>query len=726
MDMLLYAILNKKIKNSGSGGGSIDLSEYAKKEDLVGQKTADGGEIFNDYENNIATTNSHAEGTYTTASGNYSHAEGGGTTASGYYSHAEGGGTTASGTSSHAEGGETKALGDKSHAEGATTTASGNYSHAEGYSTKANGNYSHAEGGGTTASGTSSHAEGSGTKASSNYQHVQGKFNVEDTNGKYAFIIGNGENNNNRSNAIAIDWDGLFYLNNSDAGIDLSEISGNVTKLINDSSRIEQSLSDYADTKEEVTQARVDANGTTYSTLKERLDSTDENVEKIESVSTELKGNLDDIDSVVYKVVKSENVYNSESEWFVGYALMGLIGESTMDTTYEYASQTISDVMEVIPGVTYRTLVEGGTTSTLGRWFLYGDDKVLINTEVSSTIEVPENGKYLRMQVNNGKETELAGIQPTNGTSVGYTIVPYSIEKLRNVALKDEIPDVSDIKNESKTENGKVWTATENGAEWKSIENETIKPIILFVFDNATYDNRAEILESNGMHGSFGLNMHSKSSTWYDDLKQLVKNGHDVGIYSGEGEMPTEYSGDTSEEDWYTYVKAAVDSFNAKGIYYPTMYHCPNKKSSFKLENALNDLNFRYVHCGYTMAGESWKDDGTVYHSISQNDGISKYISSYGMSQNDSATDIAKIDEAVENNYILPLFTHNVTENATGTQMELSSFKTVVAYVKSLKDAGTVEVLTLRELWEKKHPDEIEEMHFKQLIAPLVDLASSN
>lgn len=449
-------------------------------------------------------------------------------------------------------------------------------------------------------------------------------------------------------------------------------------------------------------------------------------VEKIESVSTELKEDLDDLESTVYEVIKSENVYNSESEWFAGYALMGVIGESTIDTTYKYASQTISDVMEVIPGVTYRTLVEGGTTSTLGRWFLYGDDKVLINTEVSSTIEVPENGKYLRMQVNNGVETKLAGIQPTNGTSVGYTIVPYSIEKLRKVALKDEIPDVSDIKNESKTENGKVWTATENGAEWKSIENETIKPIILFVFDNATYDNRAEILESNGMHGSFGFNMHSKSSTWYDDLKQLVKNGHDVGIYSGEGEIPTEYSGDTSEEDWYTYVKAAVDSFNAKGIYYPTMYHCPSKKSSFKLENALNDLNFRYVHCGYTMAGESWKDDGTVYHSISQNDGISKYISSYGMSQNDSATDIAKIDEAVENNYILPLFTHMVTENATGTQMELSSFETVVAHVKSLKDAGTVEVLTLRELWEKKHPDEIEEMHFKQLIAPLVDLASSN
>lgn len=33
MDMLLYALLNKKIKNSG--GGAVDLSEYAKKEEVA-------------------------------------------------------------------------------------------------------------------------------------------------------------------------------------------------------------------------------------------------------------------------------------------------------------------------------------------------------------------------------------------------------------------------------------------------------------------------------------------------------------------------------------------------------------------------------------------------------------------------------------------------------------------------------------------------------------------
>lgn len=61
------------------------------------------------------------------------------------------------------------------------------------------------------ASGQDSHAEGSGTKASSENQHVQGKYNIEDTASKYAFIIGNGKDNDNRSNAFAVDWNGNIF-----------------------------------------------------------------------------------------------------------------------------------------------------------------------------------------------------------------------------------------------------------------------------------------------------------------------------------------------------------------------------------------------------------------------------------------------------------------------------------------------------------------------------------
>ncbi len=152
-------------------------------------------------------TYSHAEGSGT-ASGYYSHAEGAATTASGFYSHAEGSNTTASGFYSHAEGSNTTASGYYSHAEGSNTTALGYYSHAEGFKVEARGMYSHAEGILTTASGTCSHTEGSNTIARGDHQHVQGKYNVEDTNKKYAHIVGGGTSENKRKNIHTLDWDG--------------------------------------------------------------------------------------------------------------------------------------------------------------------------------------------------------------------------------------------------------------------------------------------------------------------------------------------------------------------------------------------------------------------------------------------------------------------------------------------------------------------------------------
>ena len=182
-----------------------------------------GGVVENSVSENVASGDySHAEGNYTTASGNYSHAEGNYTTASSPYSHAEGNGSTASGEDSHAEGGATIASGIGSHAEGGWTTASGADSHAEGNYTTASGDSSHAEGDHTTASGNYSHAEGNRTIANHFSQHVFGSYNIADPStasstqrGNYVEIVGNGANNNNRSNARTLDWNGNEVLKGS-------------------------------------------------------------------------------------------------------------------------------------------------------------------------------------------------------------------------------------------------------------------------------------------------------------------------------------------------------------------------------------------------------------------------------------------------------------------------------------------------------------------------------
>lgn len=154
---------------------------------------------------------SHAEGDSTATIGIASHAEGSWTIASGTASHAEGSNTEASGAYSHTEGHNTRASGGGSHAEGFGSVAIGNGSHAEGHNTKSNGEYSHAEGFGTNANGDYSHAEGEGTTANGEHQHVQGKHNIEDTENRYAHIVGNGIKVNETifwSNAHTLDWQG--------------------------------------------------------------------------------------------------------------------------------------------------------------------------------------------------------------------------------------------------------------------------------------------------------------------------------------------------------------------------------------------------------------------------------------------------------------------------------------------------------------------------------------
>ena len=164
---------------------------------------------------------SFAEGYNTTASNNEAHAEGYSSRAIGQFTHAENWLTLASGQASPAEGYNTTASGTASHAENWLTFAKGQASHAEGYYTNAKGTYSHAQNEHTIAS-----------KAS---QTVLGTYNIEDASsttthpsaltgyGEYSVIIGNGTDDNTRSNALTVDWNG-----NVVASGDITDGSGNV------------------------------------------------------------------------------------------------------------------------------------------------------------------------------------------------------------------------------------------------------------------------------------------------------------------------------------------------------------------------------------------------------------------------------------------------------------------------------------------------------------------
>lgn len=179
----------------------------------VGQLTATGigCEIFNDYENNIASsTYAHAEGNGTKATAPSAHAEGNSTVASSTYAHSEGRETTASGQRSHAEGEKTTASGYCSHAEGNGTVADGGYSHAEGYNAVASGWYSHAGGINSEAKAEASFAHGE--HAVSNYRGGAA-FGISNKTKNALFVIGNGSPQGNyESDALVLDDGGNLWV----------------------------------------------------------------------------------------------------------------------------------------------------------------------------------------------------------------------------------------------------------------------------------------------------------------------------------------------------------------------------------------------------------------------------------------------------------------------------------------------------------------------------------
>lgn len=186
---------------------------YSTIADEVGQLTATGigCEIFNDYENNIASSlYAHAEGNSTKAMAPGTHAEGNGTVASNTYAHAEGNSTTASGTSSHAEGENTTASGYCSHAEGYNAVASGGYSHAENNNTTASGWYSHAGGINSEAKAEASFAHG--IYAVSNYRGGAA-FGISNKTKDALFVVGNGSpQGSHESDALVLDNAGNLWV----------------------------------------------------------------------------------------------------------------------------------------------------------------------------------------------------------------------------------------------------------------------------------------------------------------------------------------------------------------------------------------------------------------------------------------------------------------------------------------------------------------------------------
>ena len=172
------------------------------------------------------------------------------------------GNTNNSGTYSSAIGFQTSAVGDYSTAMGYNTTSSASYCTAMGYattangststsmglSTTANGEVSTAMGLGTTANGSVSVAMGRNTTASDYGSLVIGQYNSSGSSATSAssfstsapaFVIGNGTDSSNKSDAFKVMFDGTTTIAgdltiNSDARLkaNITSLGGTLAKLL--------------------------------------------------------------------------------------------------------------------------------------------------------------------------------------------------------------------------------------------------------------------------------------------------------------------------------------------------------------------------------------------------------------------------------------------------------------------------------------------------------------
>lgn len=280
------------------------------------------------------------------------------------------------------------------------------------------------------------------------------------------------------------------------------------------------------------------------------------------------------------------------------------------------------------------------------------------------------------------------------------------------IKKRDEVPSLHLYVKKSK--NSEKVSQSENDLDYITTpaEEEKLnttqpdKAIVLFNFDAGhTYDIRATKLEEYGWHGTFCSNEHNQQN-----VNEFISHGHDIALYSGKyGEnLPSDYISDESYDDWYNHIKGGVEELNELGIFDPTLYGCGMHKGGVQLFKACEALGFKYISCSYELvSGDSWDTDpNVVWFSNETNSPDTVGLKPTGMDI--SIEDLTTIlNTAVENKQVISLFTHCVEDTVT-SDMNISTEKyvSILNLVKSYVDNGQMEVMTMREFYNKFHAND--------------------
>lgn len=443
--------------------------------------------------------------------------------------------------------------------------------------------------------------------------------------------------------------------------------------------------------------------------------------QKIKTVSDEtnsLKGDLGDFTLEI----EGKNINSSENE--IGY----IDADGTLQNWADYWRS--KDFISVKPNgnICVRQISNMNNAITVAQ---YNSDKHFIKSSalympghhgdgIATNIILDDNTAYIKITGYGISETNT--LDKSKTAIYYFDGINYPLEYIEYVPPK-KVVDVKKVYDNGKAI--KIPTKVselENDSNFISANSDMdIKATIMFDFDaGETYDDRAKILEENGLVGTFHFNLNYIPNNF---IPLYMKGGHDVSLYGGLGEKPSLYIGEDAENAWYEYIKAGVEWFEKHGIYLGTMYACHVNKGSVGIFNACKKLGFKFVRCSYSVvSGENWDTDADcIYYNTGTNSPYKMPVCGHDMDK--SFEEIkSDIDDAVAKSQTICLFTHTLAETTEGISMSKTIFRQVVEYVKSLKDAGSVDVLNAREYYDKYNQIDGEKRKYNRAMAGITNL----
>lgn len=396
--------------------------------------------------------------------------------------------------------------------------------------------------------------------------------------------------------------------------------------------------------------------------------------------------NLNELENMLLTKTIGPNRLNVNDEYQVNKSLKTWGSPTISDATYALDGSFVSPLIEVESNKRYTTLDADGVVTTTQIVALYRED----GTYISHKTVYPQDpyidsldAHYMLLGfATEAQKNTVVAVQEYEDKNSGYIVDDYGIKKELTVTTKEETEELAERVN--------------------ILDGVSTKPIIMFLFDQTIADNRVEILKNYGICGTFSLYGTSEGIK-NKGILEILKNGNDISVYGGEGNRPS-YNGEDSE-NWYQYIKSVMDILESCGYFIPTLYSCPNHKCSDHLKDACDSLGFKYISCTYNLkAGENYSDADAVveWGNIEKNRIDNPILFPYTMGGKTKEEIIAKVDDAVQKGYILPLFTHLVSDTPTNIDVSTDIFNDVVEYVCNLKSQGIVNVLTVRELYARR------------------------